>query len=633
MPNNLITPPGPNTASGLGQQPLAGAERDNRDNGAMPVPSKEHAGLSTEKAVASTRESSPSPLPLSTDHSCEPDSLPLQNSDGGAQERERLVAPASAHPDSGAAAAVDQQADALEETGRTSQVPGTQKPQIIVNDRQPREVVGDAWHALGGVNDPPTYFRWDNRLVQLRKVNGALQIEEINGKLLRSRLITVADWVKKRGAGIKHTWPPEPVLSTMLAEPDDKLPELSKVAHSPVFSGGGELLDTPGYHPNEKLWLELPTDLQSLQVPDNPTTQEIDAAKQLILEDLLCDFPFVAKADQAHAVAALVLPFVRHMINGCTPLHLLEASGPGAGKGLLAKLISLVATGRPVASKVLPKSDDEVRKQITADLLRAPTVILLDNVDHKVASPALAAALTAETWEGRILGHSRMQTVANQALWMLTGNNPQLSLEMARRCVRCRLEPAEPRPWLKQDFKHPDILEWAAKERPQLVRAVLVLVQAWIAHGKPSHSERLGSCESWSKVVGGILDVAGVPGFLANREQLYEDADEKRQELGTFFETWWDKYRGKPQRAATLNDLCEQYDLLRTLRGDGKPRSRETKLGNTLKKEKGKVFKNLRLDKATPPDKRAGSTYYQLVPVTDKRKRSSGTVPEETAEP
>jgi hypothetical protein len=51
-------------------------------------------------------------------------------------------------------------------------------------------------------------------------------------------------------------------------------------------------------------------------VPDDPTLQQIAAARSLLLDDLLGEFPFVSEAERAHALALLLLPFIRPMISG-----------------------------------------------------------------------------------------------------------------------------------------------------------------------------------------------------------------------------------------------------------------------------------------------------------------------------
>jgi putative DNA primase/helicase len=60
-------------------------------------------------------------------------------------------------------------------------------------------------------------------------------------------------------------------------------------------------------------------------VPNEPSEADLVRARALILDDLLCDFPFVSDANRAHAVARFLLPFVRELISGPTPLHLIEA--------------------------------------------------------------------------------------------------------------------------------------------------------------------------------------------------------------------------------------------------------------------------------------------------------------------
>jgi len=69
-----------------------------------------------------------------------------------------------------------------------------------------------------------------------------------------------------------------------------------------------------------------------------------------LLDSLLGDFPFADQASRANALALLLLPFVRPLIDGPTPLHLIEAAKPGTGKGLLADVVHAIATGRPASA-------------------------------------------------------------------------------------------------------------------------------------------------------------------------------------------------------------------------------------------------------------------------------------------
>lgn len=55
--------------------------------------------------------------------------------------------------------------------------------------------------------------------------------------------------------------------------------------------------------------------------------------------------------------------------------------------------------------------------------------------------------------------------------------------------------------------------------------------------GPSPASLRCGSFEDWSVIVGGILQLAGVDGFLANSDQLYEQADIDTVQWEAFLKT------------------------------------------------------------------------------------------------
>jgi hypothetical protein len=73
----------------------------------------------------------------------------------------------------------------------------------------------------------------------------------------------------------------------------------------------------------------------------------LEEARALLLEECLGDFPFDDEGSKAHAVAAMLQPFVRELIAGPTPLYLIDAPARGTGKGLVANVIASVALGYP----------------------------------------------------------------------------------------------------------------------------------------------------------------------------------------------------------------------------------------------------------------------------------------------
>jgi hypothetical protein len=252
---------------------------------------------------------------------------------------------------------------------------------------------------------------------------------------------------------------------------------------------------------------------------------------------------------------------------------------------------------------------------MTADLMRARPIFLLDNAKDRRAlqSPSLASVLTTVTWTDRVLGGSKMVSVPNHGLWLMTGNNPRLDTELVRRCIRIRIVPKSDRPWLRKDFKHPELIDWVKANRSALVHAVLTLVLGWIAAGKPIGKQRLGSFEEWSEIVGGILGVAEIDGFLANLDQLYEQADQAGQKWREFITAWWTEFQDEEKQVADLNAFCERRGLMLEVRGDRSSRSQEIRLGNALSNCRDKRFGSLEIKKVAPESKHKGVTFYQLV--------------------
>ncbi|MBI5545156.1 MAG: hypothetical protein HY901_14800, partial [Deltaproteobacteria bacterium] len=463
------------------------------------------------------------------------------------------------------------------------------RPEIQTNNRQLRDVISDAWKAVKGANKRPTLFLRSGTLARLARADDGLRIETMDEPATYGYLARIADWMKVTEDAVTNVSPVRDVARDMLAYPHSGLPALEAVVAAPVFDREGALVMARGYHAGARLWYE-PEGFTVAPVPERPSEADVVAARTLLLDDLLVDFPFAADSDRAHALGALILPFVRRMVAGCTPIHLVEAPTPGSGKGLLGDLVSLISIGRVCEPTTFTADEDEARKKITSILLKAQPVILLDNIRNGLDSAQLASALTAETWSDRILGQTRMIDLPNRATWIVTANNPHLSLEIARRCVRIRLDAKTDRPWARSGFKHSPLRDWARANRSNLVHALLTLIRAWIAAGRPSGRRSLGSFESWAGVVGGLLDVAGVQGFLGNTEQLYEAADAEGQEWREFVTAWWDKHGEVWVSATDLLTLAVERDLLGAAIGDKSSRSQKIRLGKALSAARDRRF-------------------------------------------
>jgi putative DNA primase/helicase len=163
----------------------------------------------------------------------------------------------------------------------------------------------------------------------------------LNEEKLRHMLARLARWVRVNAKGEPIPAPPPlPVVKSVLATPDPALPVLTGIVNTPVFGRNGTLLTTPGYHPDARLLYVPAPGFAVPDIPAKPTPAEIAAARTLICDDLLGDFPFTGDAERSHVVALLLLGFLRGMIDGPTPLHLIEKPAPGTGATLMVDAIT-----------------------------------------------------------------------------------------------------------------------------------------------------------------------------------------------------------------------------------------------------------------------------------------------------
>ena len=495
---------------------------------------------------------------------------------------------------------------------------------IVVNDRQLPAVTSDALAALAAANDPPTLFRHGDHLARLRLPGGRPPLlEALAEPAARGELARAATWVAtQRHAPPLNVSPPLEVVRDLLARPDwPGLPRLEAVVECPVFDAAGTLADRPGFHAASGLWYAPAEGLVVPPVPDGPTDAEVAAARELILAEWLGDFPFADEASKATAVAVQILPLVRPMIDGPTPLHLIDAPAEGTGKTLLASVLGAVTLGRPPHPVAEGQCDEEWRKRITAMLVGGTAFVLVDNLARAVDSAALASVLTNADWSDRILGVTRMARVPNRAVWVATGNNPSLSKELLRRTVRCRLDRGRERPAEHAGFRHPRLLAWTRDHRGGLLGAALTLVRAWVARGRPPGAEVMGMYESWAEVVGGVLEVAGVPGLLANRAEFQREQGGAQDEWPAFLAAWGRAFGDRAVDVGALHQLAVREKYLDAALGDRGERSERTRLGMAVTKQLNRVTGGGRVVTAGANDK--GRPTYRL--LGDGPTRAEGT--------
>ena len=488
---------------------------------------------------------------------------------------------------------------------------------VILTDEQPDLVIKLAWLALLASYIGQFMYRQGHRLVFLTFEGGKAEIRQATRTWLYAMLIRVALWYKTRSNGeIDNSSPPRAIITDMMAFAPSSLPELDKISRVPFFTATGELVSTPGYHAETLTYFDPDPELIVLQIPKHVSPQQLRQAVSTIVDELLSDFPYASQSDKAHMVVAMLQPFIIECIDGVTPLYVFDASAPRSGKTLLGDTLSTVVTGNPTPWMTLRSGEDRIERQLFSVLAEGRSIIAIDNFpqNRSLHSGVFASFLTAQTVSTQKLFRHQTSQVNNKATYILTGNNVRVSNEMAPRCIRIRLNAGVEDPSTRTGFKHENLLSWTRKHRAELIRALLIIIIAWVQAGMPRYRERtLGAFENWCQVMGGILDVAGIPGFLENMGDFREQADEELEEWRDFVSVWQEQFGLRPVLPMDLANLAMAEGLLLGLLREGSERSRQTQMGRLLKSARDRVFNGYRIVMAK--DARHRGRWYRLQPI------------------
>lgn len=175
------------------------------------------------------------------------------------------------------------------------------------------------------------------------------------------------------------------------------LPILNGLTRQPYLRPDGSLLNTAGYDSTTGIFGVF--DARKFSIPDKPSRSEAESALTL-LQDLLVEFNFATISDQSAALAAILTAAIRPSLVHAPMFHVC-AHTAGSGKSYLCELITAFTTPQRGSPTTFPADDEECRKLLLAELLRAPAVIEFDNLTSDLfAYKSLCTALTSEFMSG-----------------------------------------------------------------------------------------------------------------------------------------------------------------------------------------------------------------------------------------
>ena len=256
-----------------------------------------------------------------------------------------------------------------------------------------------------------------------------------------------------------------------------------------------------------------------------PTAAQVKAALA-VFEDLIGQFPFSSDADKRNGYAYLLTLPIRNVFT-TAPLFPVSAEDPDSGKTLFVQTCNAACFGiLPEPVKLAYKEGEQERRNLTAVLVDEPGTMDSTWFDEprdstqasEMQSSILNLLLTTASgrYVDRPVYRRHAVSVNVQRTFAMTGNNLNLNRELARRSVRINLL-NDGRDYKR---KEDELMAWAMEQQGAFHQAVAVLIDNWVAKGRPVPKYRFNSFNTWLEFVGGILEAAGIVGLRENPDRV-----------------------------------------------------------------------------------------------------------------
>ena len=395
-----------------------------------------------------------------------------------------------------------------------------------------------------------------------------------------------------------------------------QLPVLERIFNirMPCLKDGKLVFPETGYDPVMLSWLP-PT------APVIDVNMTVERAKEIILS-MYAEFCFASEQDRTNAISALLTPLCRRLYKEetCrTPVYFYKSNRERAGKDYCAGMTGMTYEGCAIEDPPIVSDgethDDEWRKKILSALKSGRNRIHSSNNKGYLNSPILEGMSTSSYWEDRQLGSNIMLRFPNTLEISISANTGiSYTPDLAARCIFINLFFVEEDP-NRRVFKTPDLHGWVKENRADVLSALYALIRDWVEKGQVAGSIPFSSYPEWARVVGGIMENAGLGNPCAsNNSNDGVGGDKETRNMKLLFELAYAKW---PEdwiyKKAVMDEIANQdsdfSDLFGWLDWDGSPKSARTKFGMLLDKFRGRELSGIKLDWIENPTHSTRSQY------------------------
>lgn len=466
---------------------------------------------------------------------------------------------------------------------------GYKKPGVTVSQRQLDDVLADTkmaleayWYQTKCINmfekeGIPVVFTGHDR-----QRTALLGEERLRLELAKVARFMTVDNKGKKVDGIPPMW----LVRSILANPVGILKPLAGLCYAPVLDQNGHWLTRVGYDEVSHLYRcaseSYHSQDEAITLDLAKAEEGLAAARDFLWNDLLEGFKFQSDADKCNALAFIILPFVIRYIGTVTPMLMIEAPQNNSGKSTLGQFPAIASMGRPT-SPITPEPDSgqaELGKLITSRLLESPPIVMMDNINNKLKSSKICSMVTEGIHADRLLGGNNMADIEIRSIWIITANNPAMSDEFARRTIRAKLvKSADGRKFSREDPK-----VWLLENRVKVVNAIITVVNCWLLAGCPEGSVVMASFQRFSRVMSGIMALAGFPDFMKGYREIQRGYDNVESDLIALCHQWTKKVGNTEATLTELMMMVDRMNLFSDQLSAGTDKSRLCQLSHILGK-------------------------------------------------
>ncbi|MGO9199267.1 MAG: hypothetical protein ACLQM8_01855 [Limisphaerales bacterium] len=289
------------------------------------------------------------------------------------------------------------------------------------------------------------------------------------------------------------------------------LPSVASIVRCPVITEreGKLVVLGKGYH----------ADFGGLIVEgeDAPEVPLAEAREALLWT--VSELAWQTPADKSRALAARITPALKlgKLIDGSTPLDVVESDQPQSGKGYSHCVTSSIYGELPHLVQQRNGGVGSTDESFAAALVAGRPFIGLDNVRGRLDTPFVESFITApDLFAARVPHHSEILVNPHRYILQLTSNGMSSTPDLAARSSIARI--------LKQPGKtFQDAPARIRADQPFLLGCVFALLREWHKAGKPRTGELRHAFRDWCQPLDWIVrNLLGAAPLMDGHERAQE---------------------------------------------------------------------------------------------------------------